>query len=178
MLEQRLTERERNEVQLERDTARRARARDAALSPGTDAAVARCVDEETLGRKAIANLMENSDAHCVDALRDDVRVCLSSLAECGVDAAAPGNDDAAAAYGLGVARVSVFGADRDELVPPAATVWLAARLPEATLHFFTEASHSGVQMLRRDAWLAAAATDGAKAVADMRSPVKRPFSLL
>ena len=72
MLEQRLTERERNEVQLERDTARRARARDAALSPGTDAAVARCVDEETLGRKAIANLMENSDAHCVDALRDDV----------------------------------------------------------------------------------------------------------
>lgn len=91
------------------------------------------------------DLEAGARAHTSGALAADVAVLLSSYEEiCG---------DAPIA-----ADVTVFAADRDDLVPPAAVAWFVDRLcPQAALYFVQKSSHLGLQTLRRDLWLQAAA---------------------
>ena len=162
LLEKKLTDEERAEVRVARRTARLLAERRASgdgsafpwlLEDGTpttaDEEEASSRDDEALGAKALDHLRVNGDAHNVAALRDDVRVCLSSLEEIDVKP-----ED------LKVASATVFAADRDELVLPDAAKWLADRLPNSELVIFQNASHAGVQTLRRNEWLRAAANDG------------------
>ena len=162
LLEKKLTDEERDEVRVGRRRARVLAERKRAsgdgdafawpedgTSPTADFEEASSRDDEALGAKALDHLRVNGDAHNVAALQDDVRVCLSSLEEIDVKP-----ED------LKVASATVFAADRDELVLPDAAKWLADRLPNSELVIFQNASHSGVQMLRRNEWLLAAANDG------------------
>ena len=109
--------------------------------------------EAALGSRALTHIAENAKAHNVKAFTADVRVCLSSFDEV-----------------LGGTKLSeiplegatLFAGDDDDLVKPVAVKWLADRLPGnvGTL-VYRQASHTGVQTLRRDDWLTAALTDGA-----------------
>jgi len=76
---------------------------------------------EALGSRALEQLGHNADAHNVSALRDDVRVCLSSLDELEM-----GNLEQ-----LDVRRCVVFGGELDELVSPP-----AVRFAEKTARFY------------------------------------------
>ena len=103
-----------------------------------------------IGEKALTSISCNADAHTVNTIQDDVRVCLSGIEELELDDM----------HSLKVGRTLILGADKDEIVKPAALHWLVDRLPNAELLLFRDASHGGVQVVRRDIWLRLAATDG------------------
>jgi len=113
--------------------------------------------EAALGSRALNHIAENAKAHNVKAFTADVRVCLSSF-----DEVLAGQHLA----DLPLEGATLFAGDDDHLVNPAAVEWLADRLPGNVGTFvYRQASHTGVQTLRRDDWLKAAATNGGSATA-------------
>lgn len=104
----------------------------------------RCEYHKTGDLSLLGDTATHFEQHSLPAMRDDVAVLLANYDEIGAKQSET--------------EVVIFAADRDDLVKPKAVVWFVKRLfPNATLYFVHQASHLGLQTLRRDLWLQATA---------------------
>ena len=118
--------------------------------------------DDSWAARRVAAMQSNFAASTTEGFAGDIQVCLASWDELGLP---KGSADGRRGRGAWLpARVSVFGASDDELVPMDACAWLCGWMAEAgaavRMIVCDDGTHNGTQRFRRAAYLEGAYRDG------------------